>query len=162
MEVFLSGFLPSRVPFAISCFPSEWKRFHFRKASSEGRIQPLNLPYYWIKGLRLLRMRSVIPFSMVCSFQLSIKVDQLLNDGRREGCRGYHGTKDAKGDKKKDTRQPHFNWWVKEMKRITLFFFLSPSGEQRDLVLVIWPFSHWEQTPPCNICDVFLIALVLP
>lgn len=45
-------------------------------------------------------MHSVMPFSMVSSFQLSIKVDQLLNDGKREECQGYHGTNDVKGDKK--------------------------------------------------------------
>lgn len=50
-------------------------------------------------------MRSVIPFSMACSFQLSIKVDQLLNDGKREEHRGDHGTKDVRGDKKQNKKQ---------------------------------------------------------
>lgn len=42
-------------------------------------------------------MPSLIPFSMVCSFQLSIKVDQLLNDGKRVERGGEHGTNDVKG-----------------------------------------------------------------
>lgn len=58
-------------------------------------------------------MRSVIPFSMARSFQLSIKVDQLLNDGKREKRRGDHGTKDVRGDgkkkKPKKTSQARFN-----------------------------------------------------
>lgn len=83
-------------------------------------------------------MHSLIPFSMVCSFQFSIKVDQLLNDGKREQRGGDHGTKDVRRGKKKPQGSTILT--SESLKWRGLHCVFSPFGDQHDLVVVILAF----------------------
>lgn len=82
---------------------------------------------------------------MVCSFQFSIKVDQLLNDGKREKRGGDHGTKDVEEEKKKKNQGSDILTSESVTWRGLHCLFSSHSGEQ-DIVSVIWPFSPESST----------------